>query len=323
MTDLKIFKSPDEKIRLHTKELLQKCGLRWESVPDETVLIYRDGCAVATGSRRGRVLQYLAVAKEAEGEGLAEQVVSALTESAFAAGIFRLFLFTKPMAATQFLSMGYSILAETGSMVMMESSAAALPDWLASLPRGRGGVTGAIVANANPFTRGHAWLMERAAAECDTLHVFVLSEDASRFSSAERLEMVSAYAGRFDNVLVHPGGDYIISSATFPSYFLKDAGRIQDAQMELDAALFARRIAPALGITKRFVGSEPYCPVTSAYNGWLHRVLPRWGVEVVELERLEGISASRVRALLDEGNRDEVRKLVPEESYAVIQRKYA
>ena len=93
--------------------------------------------------------------------------------------------------------------------------------------------------------------------------------------------------------------------------------------MELDAALFARRIAPALGITKRFVGTEPYCPVTSAYNGWLHRVLPRWGVEVVELERLEGISASRVRALLDEGDWAEVKTLVPEESYAVIQRKYS
>ncbi|MBQ2895310.1 MAG: [Oscillospiraceae bacterium] len=322
MTELKIFRSPGETIRLETKELMERCGLRWETTPDETALVYRDGRAVATGSRRGRVLQYLAVAKEAEGEGLAEQVVSALTESAFAAGIFRLFLFTKPMAATQFLSMGYSVLAETGSMTMMESSSTAMSSWLMSLPRGKGGVTGAIVANANPFTRGHAWLLERAAERCDTLHVFVLSEDASLFTAAERLKMVRSYASRFDNVLVHPGGDYIISAATFPSYFLKDAGRIQDAQMELDATLFARRIAPALGITRRFVGTEPFCPVTAAYNGWLHRVLPRWGVQVEELERLEGISASAVRALLREDRWEELRALVPEESYAVIQQKY-
>jgi len=38
---------------------------------------------------------------------------------------------------------------------------------------------------------------------------------------------------------------------------------------------------------------------------------------------MQGMILDRVRALLDEGSWDEVKKLVPEESYAVIQRKYS
>ena len=32
--------------------------------------------------------------------------------------------------------------------------------------------------NANPFTLGHLHLVERAASENDTLHLFILSEEA-------------------------------------------------------------------------------------------------------------------------------------------------
>ena len=39
----------------------------------------------------------------------------------------------------------------------------------------------AIVMNANPFTLGHQYLVEKAAAENDLVHLFMVSEDASLF----------------------------------------------------------------------------------------------------------------------------------------------
>ena len=87
---------------------------------------------------------------------------------------------------------------------------------------------------------------------------------------------------------------------------------------DLDIQLFAKRIAPALGITKRFVGTEPFCPVTRAYNERMKQVLPEYGVEVIEIERKDGISASKVRQLLAEGEKDKVRTLVPECTYKYL-----
>jgi hypothetical protein len=76
------------------------------------------------------------------------------------------------------------------------------------------------------------------------------------------------------------------------------------AYARLDATLFATRIAPACGITKRFVGEEPLDPMTAAYNDALLSILPENGVAVRVLPRksIDGapISASRVRALWKE-----------------------
>ena len=42
------------------------------------------------------------------------------------------------------------------------------------------------------------------------------------------------------------------------------------------------------------------------------------GIDVVEIERTGGISASRVREALDRGELDAVRELVPETTYEYI-----
>lgn len=84
-----------------------------------------------------------------------------------------------------------------------------------------------------------------------------------------------------------------------------DAGRIN---ADLDLALFGSAIAPALGITKRFVGTEPFCAVTRAYNERMKQILPKYGVEVIEIPRIGGISASLVRKAMAEGNLELVSK---------------
>ena len=135
---------------------------------------------------------------------------------------------------------------------------------------------------------------------------------------ADRLAMVKAAASAYDNVTVVPSGSYMISAATFPSYFLKDDETVTHTHALLDAALFAR-IAAALHITKRYVGEEPFSAATRAYNAALMETLPPAGVDLCVMPRAEqdgrAISASTVRQLIHDGRMEDVRPLVPQTTW--------
>ena len=90
----------------------------------------------------------------------------------------------------------------------------------------------------------------------------------------------------------------------------------------MDLTLFARHIAPALHIVRRFVGEEPFSPTTAAYNRRMKEILPTYGVSVTEIPRLENISATAVRRLLAEGRLADIQPLVPETTYAYCQRHF-
>ena len=93
-----------------------------------------------------------------------------------------------------------------------------------------------------------------------------MSEDASAFPAKVRLDLVRRGTADIKNVIVTESRDYLVSRATFPTYFIKDRASTANVQTDLDIAIFTERIAPALHITRRFVGTEPFCPVTRAYN---------------------------------------------------------
>ena len=172
----------------------------------------------------------------------------------------------------------------------------------------RGGV---VVMNCNPFTLGHRYLIEQAAKQVERLYVMVVREDCSLFAYTERKAMVEQGVADIKNVTVIDGSDYAISRATFPTYFLKRLDDAADTQMLLDLDLFRRHIAPALGATVRFVGTEPTDQLTRRYNQLMHEVLK----DVRETDRLEkdgnAVSASRVRKAMEEGDMNTIRQLVP------------
>ena len=146
-------------------------------------------------------------------------------------------------------------------------------------------VTGVIVMNANPFTLGHKYLIEKAKEQVDNLFVIPVKEDVSLFPYEERLEMIRSGCEGLATVL--EGSDYQISAATFPTYFLKELSEASETQMLLDLDLFGRHIAPAIGATVRFVGTEPSDPLTARYNELMKEVLPSYGISVVEIPRLK------------------------------------
>ena len=86
-------------------------------------------------------------------------------------------------------------------------------------------------------------------------------EDASLVPFAVRRKLVEAGVAHLPNVVLHDSGPYIISNATFPSYFLKDEAAVIDGHARLDLAVFTK-IAAALNITARYVGEEPTSQVT-------------------------------------------------------------
>ena len=200
--------------------------------------------------------------------------------------------------------------------MFIENRRNGFPSYLSRLEKtARPGVSGAIVMNANPFTLGHQYLVETAAVRCDTLHLFLLSEDASLVPFGVRKQLVQAGTAHLKNVVLHDSGPYIISNATFPSYFLKDDSAVIQGHAKLDLAIFVR-IARALGVTVRFVGEEPTSQVTGLYNEIMAAQLPENGIDCVILPRKEAlgkaISASTVRAALQAGDWQTLSQLVPQ-----------
>ncbi|MDR1378262.1 MAG: GNAT family N-acetyltransferase [Synergistaceae bacterium] len=346
-------------------ELLASRGLSVPGGEDVVLGLFDEELLVATGSLVGRVIEGVAVKKEREGQGLTSELLSFLLRYASDAGIWNLFLFTKPTEALRFVDLGFRFVASTDSAALLEWGRPGIEEFLKNLAlqssgrfsdrfedqfedrfkdqfkdrfedqfeengektsrRGERSFScncGCVVANCNPFTRGHRYLIETASLVSERLYVIVVEDPGGVVNAANRpafpfevrFRLVREGVKDLRNVFVLSGGEYVISAATFPSYFTgeKDVAFVHAA---LDLEIFATRIAPALSITRRFVGTEPFSPVTNIYNETMKRLLPRHGIAVEELERIQvggtAVSASRVRALLRKGSVEDARELVP------------
>ena len=177
---------------------------------------------------------------------------------------------------------------------------------------------GAIVMNANPFTLGHRYLVEKAMEECDILHIFMVSEDASLVPFSVRRKLIEEGTADLKNIIYHDSGSYIISSATFPAYFQKGDNAVIKSQAGIDLHVF-KGIAEKLQVNARFVGDEPTSLVTGIYNDIMSQALPKAGVECHIIPRKEfrgkAISASTVRKYIHDGDVEAIKDLVPDTTY--------
>lgn len=334
-------------VRRRVEAFLAANGLRLAPL-DRYVVVTRDEDGneiLAGGGLDGNVIKCVAVSESARSEGLMNILVSRLIAIAREEGRESVKAFTKPENEGIFKSLGFGLLASAPKAILMENGRGGLPEYkkyLASLARP--GRNGAIVMNANPFTKGHRYLVEQAASQVDNLYVIVVKEDRSRFPYVERKAMIEAGCAGLDNVVVCEGSDYAISAATFPTYFLKKLDDATDTQIALDLDLFVNHIAKPLGVTVRFAGSEPEDALTRRYNELMAEILPgtsvavvrqahqpdpelvkgsalrqaRRPIDFVEIPRLEQngnpISATSLRRALDKGNLKEAMEYIPESS---------
>lgn len=302
------------------KALLARTGLTYAPGIQHTALVRDpDGAIAAAASLEDNVIKCVACDPAHQGEDLTAAVLTILRRKALEEGRRHLFLYTKPENVILFSGLGFYEVARAGEAALMEDRREGFASWVESVRAPQaGGSIGALVMNCNPMTLGHRYLAEQAAARCGFLYIFVVSEDKSAVPAADRLALVRSGTADLPHTAVVETGPYLISSATFPDYFLKDKTRSGQVWTELDAAVFCR-LAAQLGIGRRFVGTEPFCPVTAAYNRTLAQVLPRSGIALEELPRLErngtAISATAVRDLVRAGRWEEIRPLVPPPVY--------
>ena len=328
-------------VRRQVEDFLGSNGLRLGEVDLYLAVLSEDGAILAGGGLQRDILKCLAVSAEARSLGLSVPLVSRLISVASERGCTNVKVFTKPENRALFESLGFRLLAEAPKAILLENGRG-LADYCAYLRAHP--APGVIIMNANPFTLGHKYLVEKA--ESRNLVIIPVKEDASRFSYAERLAMIRSGAGDWADVV--EGSDYQISAATFPTYFLKNLSDAAETQMRLDIDLFGRHIAPALGARVRYVGSEPADPLTARYNALMKELLPKYGVQLVEIQRLacppDGtedsstppaaplrmtkgttselvkgpVTATEVRALLDEGRFKAASALTPESTWPYL-----
>lgn len=316
-------------VRKRVETFLSSNGLRLATL-ERYVVISRDEDGdeiIAGGGLDGNVIKCVAVSEAARSEGLMNILVSRLIAIAHEEGHESVKAFTKPANEDIFKSLGFRLLASSENAILMENGRGGLPEYRKYLESlSRPGKNGAIVMNANPFTKGHRYLIEQAASQVDNLYVIVVKEDRSRFPYSERKSMIEAGCAGLANVTVCEGSDYAISAATFPTYFLKQLDDATPTHIALDLDLFVRHIARPLGVTVRFAGSEPEDKLTRCYNGMMSEILPAGGygskdnpagqpISFVEIPRLEQngrpVSATALRSALDRGDLKAAMEFVP------------
>lgn len=307
------------------ENFLKPFGLTADRLMERYLGAYYNNELVGGAGYGGDVIKCVAVDPRMRGEGIVNTLISQLLSELISKGLTNIFLFTKPSNRVMFEDLAFHTILCTDEVLLMESDPKAYPRYLKALEALRvetAGMTGAIVMNANPFTLGHRYLIEQASAACNRLFVLVVEEDRSLFPTAIRKKLIQEGTADLKNVNVIGGGRYVISNATFPTYFLKSPDAAVGAHAKLDAMLFCTGIAPALGVTDRFVGDEPLDITTAAYNKAMEKTLPDYNIKFHCIKRFEKggtpISASRVRALIRADRLAETAALLPETTYRFL-----
>ncbi|MCH5138524.1 [citrate (pro-3S)-lyase] ligase [Clostridiaceae bacterium UIB06] len=302
-------------------KFLEGFGLMLDSDVDYTVVLKDSNDSIkATASKAKNVLKCFAISEDIRGENVTSSLISSLIDKLFEEGIFHYFIFVKPDRIKIFTSLNFKLLYEVKDAALLEDGVYDINKVLKDMGNKYGinsnTAKGALVMNCNPFTKGHRYLIEESAKNCEEVLVFIVEEDKSLFPFKDRYAIVKEGVKDLKNVTVIPGGEYIISSATFPSYFIRKEDDRMKAYQNIDCGIFGKYFCDKFNIVKRFVGQEPYCSITNSYNETLKVVLPRYGVELMEIERKKYdeyyISASKVRELIKIGELEKVKDIVPE-----------
>lgn len=305
--------------------LLEKENITLDKNLEYTVGMFDDDYKmIATGSCFKNTLRCIAVDSEKQGKGILNTVISHLIEYQFGIGNTHLFIYTKTDKAKFFKDLGFHEIVRIEDKVsFMENKSNGFKNYLKSLKEETdlkkiSGKSAAVIMNANPFTLGHQYLLEEASSKCDLLHVFVVSEDISLVPFNIRYKLVKEGTSHLKNIVCHKTKSYMISGATFPSYFLKDEDLVIKSHAQLDIEIFMK-IAQSLKISARFIGEEPFSKVTSIYNSIMKNELNKNGIDCIIIPRKSNsdgiISASKVRKLIHDGDIEKIKDYVPRSTY--------
>ncbi len=311
--------------RLKVESFLSTFNLLLDNDVEHTIVAKYGNEIIGTCSYAGKVLKCFAVKEGFQDQGIASKLITHLTNQLFDKGIYGTFIFTEPKNITLFKGLNYREVQRVEEVVLLEGGMSNIKTYVEKMFKNSGlgsRKKAALVMNCNPFTLGHRYLIEKASRENDEVVVFIVEEERSIFPFEIRKNLVKIGTEDLKNVHVLSGGNYIISSATFPSYFLRQEDTRMNAYAKLDAEIFGRYIGPVFNIEKRYIGTEPYCRTTNQYNKALLNILPKHSIDVIEINRLNTyntpISASEVRKLIKNESYDKIKNMVPRVTYELL-----
>ena len=304
------------------RQLLAANKLAFDPEVELFVVCRHQGRVIACAGLDHKTIKCVAIDEKCGRQSFGLRLATEVRQLATEHRAFPLFLYSAPHTLEFFRGWGFYPLVEAPQLVvLMENSPIAIKAYCDKLRQQRrpGDKIGGVVLNTNPLTLEHQYLVERASRECDWLHVFVVREDAPFFSYADRYQLVLRGVKHIKNLTLHHGSDYIISRTTFPCDFWKDRTMIDYGWAAIDLLLFRKYIGPALGITHRYVRTEPLSRVMGAYNAemeiWLQQAGATAPINVVEIPRAavagSAITATDVRRSLAECDLSPLEQFVP------------
>ncbi|MFH0766955.1 MAG: adenylyltransferase/cytidyltransferase family protein [Bacillota bacterium] len=304
------------------KQLLEKQGLRFEDKVTLSIGFYDENQLIATGSLYENVIKMIAIDSFYQGENLTALVLTTLIQRLNAKGIEKYFLFTTQESKHYFVDFAFSLIYENQKIVMFENNINTIEEKLTKLKNDLAlshGTKAAIVMNCNPVTLGHLYLIETCAKSNDHVIIFLVEENKSVFSFETRMMLLKKATKHMTNVHILPSTEYIISSATFPTYFLKELNEVSLLFMELDISIFLHFFMRIFEIDYRYVGDEPLDPTTNAYNETMKQILKD---QLIVINRLEKnsvtVSASFVRKLAKDHQYEVLKSYVPNVTYRYL-----
>ncbi len=323
-----------EEEKLEIKEFLSGFKLNYENDITYTIVCRLGNKIIGTASIANNIIKCFAVDCNYQGEGISLKLVTVILNKLNEKGIYHYFVYTMPKNVELFQGMAFNLISSTKNVSLLEGGISNIRDELMQLKKQfniSDKPKASIVMNCNPMTIGHFHLIEKCAKENEEVIVFIVEEDKSTFPFSDRIKIVKKAVQKLKNVKVIPSTKYIISSATFPTYFLKEDSDMIKVHALLDLTIFKNYFMPIFSINKRYVGKEPYCQTTSKYNEAMKKILKE---DVVVIDRLESnkiennetkefaVSASIIRDLLKESvNISVVKELVPKETFEYLSSK--
>jgi len=306
-----------ESEKVLVKKFLSEFNLGYDADIDYTLYVEDEKKVIATISTSKNIIKSFAVKKDYRGE-IASSLITEAINHLYKKGYTYYQVYTKCENKKIFEALNFYEIISSDKVSLLESKNRSITKTLEKIKNDyaiKGTNIGTIVMNCNPFTLGHRYLIEEARKNHDLLVIFVVEEDRSQFKFKDRFAMVKLGVSDLKNVKVVPSSGYLISSLTFPTYFLKKEDERIYEQATLDALIFEKYFIPIFELKRRYLGTEEDI-VTKKYNEVLKTKLGDF-ITIIERKKYNGenISASIVRKLISEDKFIELLNYVPKTTY--------
>ena len=203
---------------------------------------------------------------------------------------------------------------------------------------------GSLVLCCEHFTNGHRYLIENAAKYVSHLYCFIADDYQTDMSFNDRFRKAIECTKGLKKVTIVPGSKFAVSfkyfydkykvnfndtkSTELYENYYKNKDNIVDIFKDAvtDVTIFAKSVAPALGIKKRFSGGEPAGRATHAYNSIMQDILSQYNIDYQIIPKTASSDIALIESLIknyiEKQQFGEINELVPPVTFHYLKEHY-